>query len=152
MILSFKNKKINTLSSKIYKLRKPRNLSFWQAERRQKPDISHLKIVFISAKMFRVLLLLTTIFTRFPGQFSCRAKCSSKHTIFLQLLLFELQGMMIFKGFFPLVKQPAIKINQFGVIFNITVKWVNLFSEKKIMYLFHISSKQQKKTNRYWEN
>ena len=97
--------------------------------------------VFISGKLFRVLLLLTTIFTRFPGQFSCRAKCSSKHTIFLQLLLFELQGMMIFKGFFPLVKQPAIKINQFGVIFNITVKWVNLLLKKIILYLFHVEIK-----------
>ena len=41
-ILSFKNWKINTLSSKIYKLRKVRNLSFWQNKRRQQPDISHL--------------------------------------------------------------------------------------------------------------
>ena len=35
------NWKINTLFSKIYKLRKLRNLSFWQNERREKPDISH---------------------------------------------------------------------------------------------------------------
>ena len=40
-ILSFKNWKMNTLSSKSIKLRKLRNLSFWQNERREKTDISH---------------------------------------------------------------------------------------------------------------
>ena len=41
MCLFFNFWMINTLSSIIYKLRKLRNLSFWQNERRQKPDISH---------------------------------------------------------------------------------------------------------------
>ena len=37
--------KKNTLSSKVSKLRQLRNLSFWQNESRQKPDISHLNAI-----------------------------------------------------------------------------------------------------------
>ena len=42
IIVHFIIQKWNTLSSKVYKLRKLRGLSFWQNERREKPDISHL--------------------------------------------------------------------------------------------------------------
>ena len=74
------------------------NLSKTNTEIEDQEELYIPKMFSFCGKLFKVLLLLTTIFTRFPGQSSCRAKCSSKHTIFLQLLLFELQGM-IFKGF-----------------------------------------------------
>jgi len=70
---------INTLSSKIYKLRKLRNLSFWQNERREKPNISHHSLCIVgysweihSIQMYKVscakgiMHILTRYFCFFP--------------------------------------------------------------------------------------